>query len=305
MKVPNVGNAVISLLVVISPYFEPNVFQYKMSRKLSGLGGAGDVMGRNNGESVTAKPISKETLKQREAKKRVVVGLVTSFSCPHCEKAFAQKTSLTKHVKTHQRLTDKESKEPPVKESIGSKKVDLSSSGKENLPDQSRVALPLPKQLNVLTTKKVANSKATGNKSRLEVLRVSQVSSAMKSLISPASGGRSKIRRVLKKKSGGLLERPKLASKKVRANIQNREQGKTFDDGMGSKSWTKPESQGVMNGSAGQSGLMYPGWHASSAGANTCLFKYFERRHFTSSQVVYIMLWRQPQELEPKALGFS
>ena len=82
----------------------------------------------------------------------------------------------------------------------------------------------------MLTTKKVANSKATGNKSRLEVLRVSQVSSAMKSLISPASGGRSKIRRVLKKKSGGLLERPKLASKKVRANIQNREQGKTFDD---------------------------------------------------------------------------
>ena len=195
-------------------------------------------MGRNKGEGGN---VNKDIVKQKESKKQVVVGLVTSFSCPHCEKAFDQKTTLTKHLKSHQQLTDKTQGIKESKEDSGV------AEEKENLPDKR---VPVLKHLKVMKTKKLVNSKGSGNKSRLEVLRVSQVSSAMKSLISPASGGRSKVKRVLRKKSGSLLERPKLTSNDV------------IDPKLG----TTPETEKVGNGSPGQSGLMYPGWHASAAG---------------------------------------
>ena len=195
-------------------------------------------MGRSKGEGGN---VNKDIVKQKESKKQVVVGLVTSFSCPHCEKAFDQKTTLTKHLKSHQQLTDKTQGNKESKEDSGV------AEEKENLPDKR---VPVLKHLKVMKTKKLVNSKGSGNKSRLEVLRVSQVSSAMKSLISPASGGRSKVKRVLRKKSGSLLERPKLTSNDV------------IDPKLG----TTPETEKVGNGSPGQSGLMYPGWHASAAG---------------------------------------
>ena len=195
-------------------------------------------MGRSKGEGGN---VNKDIVKQKESKKQVVVGLVTSFSCPHCEKAFDQKTTLTKHLKSHQQLTDKTQGIKESKEDSGV------AEEKENLPDKR---VPVLKHLKVMKTKTLANSKGSGNKSRLEVLRVSQVSSAMKSLISPASGGRSKVKRVLRKKSGSLLERPKLTSNDV------------IDPKLG----TTPETEKVGNGSPGQSGLMYPGWHASAAG---------------------------------------
>ena len=195
-------------------------------------------MGRSKGEGGN---VNKDIVKQKESKKQVVVGLVTSFSCPHCEKAFDQKTTLTKHLKSHQQLTDKTQGIKESKEDSGV------AEEKENLPDKR---VPVLKHLKVMKTKKLVNSKGSGNKSRLEVLRVSQVSSAMKSLISPASGGRSKVKRVLRKKSGSLLERPKLTSNDV------------IDPKLG----TTPETEKVGNGSPGQSGLMYPGWHASAAG---------------------------------------
>ena len=195
-------------------------------------------MGRSKGEGGN---VNKDIVKQKESKKQVVVGLVTSFSCPHCEKAFDQKTTLTKHLKSHQQLTDKTQGIKESKEDSGV------AEEKENLPDKM---VPVLKHLKVMKTKKLVNSKGSGNKSRLEVLRVSQVSSAMKSLISPASGGRSKVKRVLRKKSGSLLERPKLTSNDV------------IDPKLG----TTPETEKVGNGSPGQSGLMYPGWHASAAG---------------------------------------
>ena len=195
-------------------------------------------MGRSKGEGGN---VNKDIVKQKESKKQVVVGLVTSFSCPHCEKAFDQKTTLTKHLKSHQQLTDKTQGIKESKEDSGV------AEEKENLPDKR---VPVLKHLKVMKTKKLVNSKGSGNKSRLEVLRVSQVSSAMKSLISPASGGRSKVKRVLRKKSGSLLERPKLTSNDV------------IDPKLG----MTPETEKVGNGSPGQSGLMYPGWHASAAG---------------------------------------
>ena len=195
-------------------------------------------MGRSKGEGGN---VNKDIVKQKESKKQVVVGLVTSFSCPHCEKAFDQKTTLTKHLKSHQQLTDKTQGIKESKEDSGV------AEEKENLPDKR---VPVLKHLKVMKTKKLVNSKGSRNKSRLEVLRVSQVSSAMKSLISPASGGRSKVKRVLRKKSGSLLERPKLTSNDV------------IDPKLG----TTPETEKVGNGSPGQSGLMYPGWHASAAG---------------------------------------
>ena len=195
-------------------------------------------MGRSKGEGGN---VNKDIVKQKESKKQVVVGLVTSFSCPHCEKAFDQKATLSKHLKSHQQLTDKTQGIKESKEDSGV------AEEKENLPDKR---VPVLKHLKVMKTKKLVNSKGSRNKSRLEVLRVSQVSSAMKSLISPASGGRSKVKRVLRKKSGSLLERPKLTSNDV------------IDPKLG----TTPETEKVGNGSPGQSGLMYPGWHASAAG---------------------------------------
>jgi len=223
-------------------------------------------MGRNKGESVQSnvKPVNKEIGKQqKDTKNRVVVGLVTSFACSHCEKAFAQKTSLTKHLKTHQQLSDETQgiKESIVKEPVGSKKEDSEAADKENLPDKK---VPVLKPLKVMKTKRLANAKGSGSKSRLDVLRVSQVSSAMKSLISPASGGRGKVRKVLRKKSGSLQERPKLVAKE--AITDNEERETTFHDVIDPKLSTKPETESVRNGSPGQSGLMCPGWHASAAG---------------------------------------
>ena len=104
---------------------------------------------------------------------------------------------------------------------------------------------------------KVIKPKVSGSKSRLDVLRVS---SATKSLISPASGGRTRVRRVPRKKSASLPERPKLAAK------QSAEEEESTD-AIGPKRCTKPETEDVRNGSPGQSGLMYPGWHASAAGS--------------------------------------
>jgi len=205
-------------------------------------------MGRSKGEGGN---VNKDIVKQKESKKQVVVGLVTSFSCPHCEKAFDQKTTLTKHLKSHQQLTDKTQGIKESKEDSGV------AEEKENLPDKR---VPVLKHLKVMKTKKLVNSKGSGNKSRLEVLRVSQVSSAMKSLISPASGGRSKVKRVLRKKSGSLLERPKLAAKEIEGEET------TSNDVIDPKLGTTPETEKVGNGSPGQSGLMYPGWHASAAG---------------------------------------
>ena len=205
-------------------------------------------MGRSKGEGGN---VNKDIVKQKESKKQVVVGLVTSFSCPHCEEAFDQKTTLTKHLKSHQQLTDKTQGIKESKEDSGV------AEEKENLPDKR---VPVLKHLKVMKTKKLVNSKGSGNKSRLEVLRVSQVSSAMKSLISPASGGRSKVKRVLRKKSGSLLERPKLAAKEIEGEET------TSNDVIDPKLGTTPETEKVGNGSPGQSGLMYPGWHASAAG---------------------------------------
>ena len=111
----------------------------------------------------------------------------------------------------------------------------------------------------------------SGSKSRLEVLRVSQVSSAMKSLISPASGGRSKVKKVLRKKSGSLHERSKKVAKQVETHLEEEET--TINAVVGPEFSTKPEAEKVRNGSPGQSGLMYPGWHASAAGALVRLAK--------------------------------
>ena len=250
-----------------------------MPQKLSGLGSVEAVMGRSKGENVQSnvKLVNKEIVKQqKDSKNRVVVGLVTSFACSHCEKAFAQKTSLTKHLKTHQQQLSDETqgvKEPIVKEPMVSKKEDGEATGKENLPDK----VPVLKHLKVMKTKRLANANGSGSKSRLDVLRVSQVSSAMKSLISPASGGRGKVRKVLRKKSGSLQERPKLVAKKV--EIHNKEKETNPQNVIGPKLCTKPATESVRNGSPGQSGQMYPGWHASAAGAfsctvtKTCLFK--------------------------------
>ena len=221
---------------------------YRMPRKLSGLGRAGGVMGRSKREGVQMN-VKKDIAKEKDGKKQVVLGHVAAFSCPHCEKAFDQKTCLTKHLKSHPQLTDQTQ---GIKESIVNELICKEDSGateeKENLPD---LKIPVLKHLKVMKTKK-----GGGSKNRLEVLRVSQVSSAMKSLISPASGGRSKVKRVLRKKSGSLHERPKSAAKKV-------EEETTSNDGIGSKHSTRAK---VRNGSPGQSGLMYPGWHASAAG---------------------------------------
>jgi len=205
-------------------------------------------MGRSKREGVQMN-VKKDIAKEKDGKKQVVLGHVAAFSCPHCEKAFDQKTCLTKHLKSHPQLTDQTQ---GIKESIVNELICKEDSGateeKENLPD---LRIPVLKHLKVMKTKK-----GGGSKNRLEVLRASQVSSAMKSLISPASGGRSKVKRVLRKKSGSLHERPKSAAKKV-------EEETTSNDGIGSKHSTRAK---VRNGSPGQSGLMYPGWHASAAG---------------------------------------
>ena len=197
-------------------------------------------MGRNKGESVQSnvKLVNKEIVKQqKDGKNRVVVGLVTSFACSHCEKAFAQKTSLSKHMKIHQQLSDETQgiKEPIVKEPMGSKKEDGEATGKENLPNKK---VPVLKHLKVTKTKRLANAKGSGSKSRLDVLRVSQVSSAMKSLISPASGGRGKVKKVLRKKSGSLQEKPNVVSKPV--EIHNKEKETNPHNVIGPKLCTKP-----------------------------------------------------------------
>ena len=202
---------------------------------------------RSKGEGVQTNLGNKDIEKQKDkSKNRVVVGLVTSFSCPHCDEAFDQKTTLSKHLKSHQ-PTNQGMKEPITKEPIA-KDDSRRSEEKENLPD---------KKAPVLKHLKVIKPKVSGSKSRLEVLRVS---SATKSLISPASGGRTRVRRVLRKKSASLPERPKLAAK------QSAEEEESTD-GIGPKRGTKPETDDVRNGSPGQSGLMYPGWHASAAGS--------------------------------------
>merc|ERR1719342_370256 len=113
--------------------------------------------------------------------------------------------------------------------------------------------------------KRLPNSKGSVSKSRLEMLRVSQVSSAMKSLISPAgSSARSKVKRVLRKKSGSLQERPQLVAKEV--ETRKMEEETSVNDVINPKLSTRQETAKVRNGSPGQSGLMYPGWHASAAG---------------------------------------
>jgi len=112
-----------------------------------------------------------------------------------------------------------------------------------------------------LKSKELPSSK--GNKTRLEVLRVSQKSSVVKSLKSPASLGRGQVKRVLRKKSAS--DQPKLSSKTISSGKHTEEKQTACGDNA-SKLDVKRETVGARNGSPGQTGLMYPGWHASAAG---------------------------------------
>ena len=133
------------------------------------------------------------------------------------------------------------------------KKREAADSDKENKSRQR-----------VLKSKELSSSK--GNKTRLEVLRVSQKSSVVKSLKSPASLGRGQVKRVLRKKSAS--DQQKLSSKTISSGKQTEEKQTASGDNA-SKLDVKRETVGARNGSPGQTGLMYPGWHASAAGVSS------------------------------------